>query len=91
MTASTCIGHGRNRSTLRVGTSVVDHVLRVRGDATQTLALPACTALDQATHGPVLQLLASNLCPVLFFTRHASETLNTDYVATGTVTSAVGT
>ena len=66
MTAPTCIGHGRNGSTLEVGTSVVDHVLRVRSDATRTLALPACTTLDHATHGPVLQLLASNHCPVLF-------------------------
>ena len=67
MTAPTCIGHGRNRSTLEVGTSVVDHVLRVRGDVTRTLSLPACTTLDHATHGPALQLLASDHCPVLFF------------------------
>ena len=46
---------------------MVDHVLRVRGDVTRTLALPACTTLDHATHGPALQLLASDHCPVLFF------------------------
>ena len=34
---------------------------------TRTLALPACTTLDHATHGPALQLLASDHCPVLFF------------------------
>ena len=67
MTAPTCIGHGRNGSTLQVGTSVVDRVLRVRGDVMRTLALPACTTLDHATHGPALQLLASDHCPVLFF------------------------
>ena len=66
MSAPTCIGHGRSRSTLEVGTSAVDHVLRVRGDATRTLALPACTTLDHATHGPALQLLASDHCLVLF-------------------------
>ena len=66
MPAPTCIGHGCNGSTLEVGTSVVDHVLRVRGDARRTLALPACTTLDHATHGPALQLLASDHCTVLF-------------------------
>ena len=67
MTAPPCIGPGRNRSAQGEGASVVDHVLRVRGDATRTLALPACATLDHATHGPALQLLASDHCPVLFF------------------------
>ena len=54
-TAPTFICHGRNGSTLEVGTSVMDQVLRVRGDATRTLARPDCTTLDHATHGPALQ------------------------------------
>ena len=49
------------------GTSVVDRVLRIRGDATRTHALPACTTLDHATHVPNLQWLAPDHCPVLFF------------------------
>ena len=51
-TAPTCIGHGRNGSTLEVRTSVVDQVLRVRGDATRTLARPDCTTLDHTWTGP---------------------------------------
>ena len=53
---------------------MVDHVLRVRGDVTRTLTLPACTTLDHATHGPALQLLASDHCPVLFFYRSRALT-----------------
>ena len=68
MTAPACIYRGHNRSTIGVGTSVVDHSLRVRCDAMRTLTLPACMTWDfAARHGPALQLLASNHCPVLFF------------------------
>ena len=67
MTAPTCMGHGRNKSTPGVGTSVVDHVLRVRRGATGGPTLPLCVTLDHETHGPALQLLASDHCPVIFF------------------------
>ena len=67
MTAPECIGHGRNRSTLGAGTSVVDHVLRVRRDATGTLTLPTCITQDHTTHAPAVQLLASDHCPGMFF------------------------
>ena len=63
--APTCIGHGRDVSTLGAGTSVVDHVLRVGRDSTRTLTLPTCITLDQAAHGLALQLLASDHCPVM--------------------------
>jgi hypothetical protein len=67
MSAPTCIGHGRNRLTLDVGTSVVDHVLRVRRGKTGPPTLPPCVTLDHATHGPALLPLASDHCPVIFF------------------------
>ena len=67
MSAPTCIGHGRNRSNLGVGTSVVDHVLRARPGEAGLPTLPPCITLDHATHGPALQPLASDHCPVIFF------------------------
>ena len=46
MSAPTCIGHGRNRSTLGVphpvGTSVVDHALMVRRGDAGPPTLPGC-------------------------------------------------
>ena len=81
MSAPTCIGHGRNRSTL--GTSVVDHVLRVRRGEAGPPTMPSCIALDHATHGPALQPLASDHCPVIFFCGPRSRT------ATGKRTSRV--
>ena len=59
MSAPTCIGHGRNLSTLDVGTPVVDHVLRARRGEAGPPTLPPCITLDPATHGPALQLPAS--------------------------------
>ena len=67
MSAQTCIGHGRNWSTLGVGLSVVDYVLRVRRGEAGPPTLPPCITLDHATHGPALQPLASDHCPVIFF------------------------
>ena len=67
MSSPTCTSHRRNRLNLGVGTSVVDHVHRVKGDATRTPALPACTDHGHATHGPALQLLASGHGAVVVF------------------------
>ena len=67
MSAPTCIGHGRNQSTLGAGTSEVDHVLRVRRGVAGPPTLPSCITLDHATHRPALQLLVSDHCPVIFF------------------------
>ena len=83
MSAPTCIGHGRNRLTLGVGTSVVDHVLRVRRGEAGPPTLPSCITLDHATHGPGVQPLASDQCPVIFFCGRRSHT------ATGKRTSRV--
>ena len=76
MSSPTCIGHGRNRSTLGVGTSVVDHVLRVRRGEAGPSTLPPCITLDHATHsyGPALQPLASDHIPVIFFCGPRSRT-----------------
>ena len=67
MTAPTCTGLGRTKSTLGVGTSVVDHILRVCRGATGTLALPPGIRLDHTAQGAVLEVLASDHCPVMFF------------------------
>ena len=83
MSAPTCIGHGRNRLTLDVGTSVVDHVLRVRRGKAGPPTLPSCITVDDATHGPALKPLAPDYCPVIFFCGPRSRT------ATGERTSRV--
>ena len=83
MSAPTCIGHGRNWSTLGVGTSVADHVLRVRRGEAGPPTMPSCITLDHAAHGPALQPLASDHCPVIFFCGPRSRT------ATGKRTSRV--
>ena len=67
MSAPTCIGHGRNRLTLGVGTSVVDHVLRVCRGKAGPPTLPSCITLDHVTHRPALQPLVPDHCPVIFF------------------------
>ena len=83
MSAPTCVGHGRNRSTLGVGTSVVDHILRVRRGEAGPPTMPSRITLDHATHGTALQPLAFDHCPVMFFCGPRSRT------ATGKHTSRV--
>ena len=46
---------------------MVDHVLRVRRGKAGPPTLPPCNTLDHATHGPALQPLATDHCPVIFF------------------------